>query len=202
MKMTRPRSLQTTLFTAAASMTVALAGAASRPLAAQATHRLVAGPETVAWGHYDPAKPGVIRIRSGDFVEVTTMLTSNPDRLESMGLPPGEVQPNLRAIVDEVVDRGPGGHILTGPIHVEGAEPGDVLEVRILSVDYSIPYGYNGCSGFVRDLCDEDRRSRLIRIDTKTSRISWRARRSTSPCGSRGRSSRLATDTRPRAMAK
>jgi N-acyl-D-aspartate/D-glutamate deacylase len=170
MKMTRPRSLQTTLFTAAASMTVALAGAASRPLAAQATHRLVAGPETVAWGHYDPAKPGVIRIRSGDFVEVTTMLTSNPDRLESMGLPPGEVQPNLRAIVDEVVDRGPGGHILTGPIHVEGAEPGDVLEVRILSVDYSIPYGYNGCSGFVRDLCDEDRRSRLIRIDTKNHR--------------------------------
>jgi N-acyl-D-aspartate/D-glutamate deacylase len=34
-------------------------------------------------------------------------------------------------------------------------------------VDYSIPYGYNGCSGFVRDLCDQDARSRLIRIDTK-----------------------------------
>ena len=140
------------------------------PAAAQATHRLVAGPETVAFGHYDPAKPGVIRIRSGDFVEVTTMLTSNPTRLEAMGLPAGEVQPNLRAIYDAVTDRGPGGHVLTGPIHVEGAEPGDVLEVRILTVDYSIPYGYNGCSGFVRDLCDEDRRSRLIRIDTKNHR--------------------------------
>jgi hypothetical protein len=92
---------------------------ASPALEAQVTHRLVAGPETVAFGRYDPARPGVIRVRSGDFVEVTTMLTSNPTRLESMGLPPEEVQPNLRAIYDEVADRGPGGHVLTGPIHVE-----------------------------------------------------------------------------------
>jgi len=134
---------------------------------AQTTHRLVAGPTTVAFGHYDPGKPGVLRIASGDIVEVTTMLTSSPDRLRQMGLPADEVQPNLRAIYEEVSDRGPGGHILTGPIHIEGAEPGDVLEVRVLSVDYSIPYGYNGCSGFVRELCDPDRRSRLIRIDTE-----------------------------------
>ena len=137
------------------------------PLFGQTVHRLVAGPETVAFGHYDPEKPGVLRIQSGDIVEVTTMLTSNPNRLQQMGLPADEVQPNLTAIYDEVTDRGPGGHILTGPIHIEGAEPGDVLEVRILSVDYSIPYGYNGCSGFVPDLCDPDRRSRLIRIDTE-----------------------------------
>ena len=75
----------------------ALALAPGWSVAAQTTHRLVAGPETVAFGHYDPEKPGVIRIQSGDFVEVTTMLTSNPTRLESMGLPPEEVQPNLRA---------------------------------------------------------------------------------------------------------
>ena len=136
----------------------------------QTTHRLVAGPSTVAFGHYDPNKPGVLRIDPGDIVEVTTMLTSNPTRLQQMGLPAEEVQSNLAAIYDEVTDRGPGGHILTGPIHIEGAEPGDVLEVRILSVDYSIPYGYNGCSGFVRDLCDPDRRSRLIRIDTDNDR--------------------------------
>lgn len=136
----------------------------------QTVHRLVAGPSTVAFGHYDPAKPGVLRVRSGDMVDVTTMLTSNPDRLQQMGLPADEVQSNLAAIYDEVTDRGPGGHILTGPIHIEGAEPGDVLEVRILSVDYSIPYGYNGCSGFVRELCDADRRSRLIRIDTENHR--------------------------------
>ena len=152
---------RTLLITAFATL---LAGATTAN--AQAIHSLPASPSTVAFGHYDPEKPGVLRIQSGDLVDVTTMLTSNPTRLQQMGLPAGEVQPELAAIYEQVTDRGPGGHILTGPIHVEGAEPGDVLEVRVLSVDYSIPYGYNGCSGFVRDLCDPDRRSRLIRIDT------------------------------------
>ncbi|MBW3535338.1 MAG: acetamidase/formamidase family protein [Gemmatimonadetes bacterium] len=132
---------------------------------APARHTLTAGPATVAFGHYDPATPPVLRVRSGDVVEVTTMLTSSPTRLEALGVAPSDVQPELRAIYDQVTDRGPGGHILTGPVWVEGAEPGDVLEVGILSVDFSIGYGYNGCSGFVRDLCDEDRRSRLIHID-------------------------------------
>ena len=36
-----------------------------------------------------------------------------------------------------------GGHILTGPIYVEGAEPGDTLEVRIQKIKLAIPYGYN-----------------------------------------------------------
>jgi acetamidase/formamidase len=130
-----------------------------------AVHTLRAGPATVAFGHYDPAKPGVLRIRSGDIVDVTTMLTNSPAGLERMGLAPERVQPELRAIYDAVTDRGPGGHILTGPIHVDGAEPGDVLEVRILSVDLALDYGYNGCSGFVRALCDADRRSRIIEID-------------------------------------
>jgi acetamidase/formamidase len=41
-------------------------------------------------------------------------------------------------------DRGPGGHILTGPIFIEGAEPGDVLEVRIQKIKLATPYAYNG----------------------------------------------------------
>ncbi len=135
--------------------------------AAPADHLLVAGPTTVAFGHYDPNGTPVLTIQSGQVVEVTTMLTNSPNGLERMGLPAEEVQPNLRAIYDQVEDRGPGGHILTGPIFVEGALPGDVLEVRVLSVDLDIDYGYNGCSGFVRALCDEERarRSRLIRMD-------------------------------------
>jgi acetamidase/formamidase len=130
-----------------------------------AVHTLRAGPATVAFGHYDPAKPAVLRIRPGDIVEVTTMLTNSPRGLERMGLSTERVQPELRAIYDSVTDRGPGGHILTGPIHVEGAEPGDVLEVRVLEIGLDIDYGYNGCSGFIRTLCDEDRRSRIIEID-------------------------------------
>jgi acetamidase/formamidase len=130
-------------------------------------HTLRAGPQTVAFGHYDPAKPPVLRINSGDIVDVTTMLTNSPTGLGRMGLPPEQVQPELRAIYDSVTDRGPGGHILTGPVHIEGAEPGDVIEVRILSIDLPLDYGYNGCSGFVRALCDAERRSRIIRMDRK-----------------------------------
>src|SRR6185369_9991902 len=65
--------------------------------------------------------------------------------LERAGLPPDQVQASLRAVYDGVpaADRGPGGHILTGPIYIEGAEPGDTLEIRILKVELDIPYAYN-----------------------------------------------------------
>ena len=148
------------------SIVVAMAFVAASPAAAQTVHTLRAGPGTVAFGHYDPASTPVLRIASGDIVDVTTMLTNSPRGLvERMGLDPSRVQPELQAIHDSVTDRGPGGHILTGPIQVDGAEPGDILEVRILSVDLDLDYGYNGCSGFVRDLCDAERRSRVIEID-------------------------------------
>ncbi len=143
--------------------------AAASPISAQGpvVHRLPATPETVAFGHYDPTSPPVLRIRSGDIVEVETMLTNSPQGLERAGLPAAQVQQNLRDIYDRVTDRGPGGHILTGPIWIEGAEPGDALEVRILSIDLPIAYGYNGCSGFIRELCDETR-TRLFRLDRET----------------------------------
>jgi acetamidase/formamidase len=54
------------------------------------------------------------------------------------------VEAALREVYAKVTDRGPGGHILTGPIYVEGAEPGDTLEIRILKIDLAIPYAYNG----------------------------------------------------------
>jgi acetamidase/formamidase len=84
------------------------------------------------------------------------------------------VQASLRAIVEAFPNgnpgRGPGGHILTGPVYVEGAEPGDALEVKILSIDLAIPYGYNGCSGFVRENCDTTNplRTRIMQLDKKT----------------------------------
>jgi len=101
-------------------------------------------------------------------VDFTTMLTSNPTRLEAAGIAPELVEPALRAITDQVDDRGPGGHILTGPVYVEGAEPGDVLEVRVLGMQMPLPYGYNGCSGFMPEQCPEARedRTRIIWLDT------------------------------------
>jgi acetamidase/formamidase len=156
-----------------AAAAAAIAALGTFPLGPQsatgAVHRLEATPQTVAWGYYDAAAKPVLRVASGDIIDVDTLLTSTPDRLEGAGVPPDQVQASLRAIVDQVKDKGPGGHILTGPVHVEGAEPGDALEVRILSIDLPIAYGYNGCSGFLPDNCDPDRakRTRIIPLDRK-----------------------------------
>src|SRR6476659_5207080 len=126
------------------------------------THRLEATPATVAYGYYwSEAKP-VLRIASGDIIDVDTLLTNTPRGLERAGVKPEDVQASLRAIVETVTDKGPGGHILTGPVFVEGAEPGDALEVRILSIDLPISYGYNGCSGFIRENCNATGRTIIL----------------------------------------
>jgi acetamidase/formamidase len=131
------------------------------------THRLEATPATVAYGYYwSEAKP-VLRIASGDIIDVDTLLTSTPERLERAGVPTADIQPSLRAIVDQVKDRGPGGHILTGPVYVEGAELGDALEVRVIAIDLPIAYGYNGCSGFIRENCAQGRGMTIIPLDRK-----------------------------------
>ena len=101
-------------------------------------------PKTVAWGYYDAKAAPVLRVKSGDTVEIQTLITNSPKRLEDAGVPPDQVEQSLRDITDQVKDKGPGGHILTGPIFIEGAEPGDVLEVRILAIKLAIPYAYNG----------------------------------------------------------
>src|SRR5207253_8818810 len=107
------------------------------------TYQLKPTPKTVAWGYYDASTPPVMRIKSGDTVEVQTLITSSPTRLEGAGVKPADVEQSLRDIYREVTNKGPGGHILTGPIFIEGAEPGDVLEVRIKSIKLAIPYAYN-----------------------------------------------------------
>jgi acetamidase/formamidase len=153
--------------------TLAIAVALGMTLAAQTrapkTHRLEATPGTVAYGYYwSDAKPA-LRIASGDIIDVDTLLTNSPAGLERAGVPAAKIQESLKAIVTEVTGdrRGPGGHILTGPVFVEGAEPGDVLEVKVLSIDLPIAYGYNGCSGFIRENCTPGRGSTIIRMDRK-----------------------------------
>ena len=113
---------------------------------AQQTYQLKPTPKTIAWGYYDASTTPVLRIKSGDTVEVQTLITSTPARLEGAGVKPEDVEQSLRDIVKEVTNKGPGGHILTGPIFIEGAEPGDVLEVRIKSIKLAIPYAYNAFS--------------------------------------------------------
>ena len=127
------------------------------PMAAHATtHELKVTPQTVAWGHYDAADKPVLTLQSGDTVVIHTLLTNSPAGLARAGVPADQIEPELRAVFDGVPAsaRGPGGHILTGPIAIEGAEPGDTLEVRIQKIDLAIPYAYNGFrygAGFLTD---------------------------------------------------
>ena len=154
---------------------LAAAGAIAATIAVRAqnkTHRLLATPTTVAYGYYwSEAKPA-LTIASGDIIDVDTLLTNSPMGLSRMGVADEEIQESLKAITQAFPQgnpgRGPGGHILTGPVFVESAEPGDVLEVKILSIDLALSYGYNGCSGFVRDNCDRAAGSKLLRLDSKS----------------------------------
>jgi acetamidase/formamidase len=131
------------------------------------THRLEATPTTVAYGHYWAETKPVLTIESGDIIDVDTLLTNTPAGLEKAGVPPAAIQPSLRAIVEQVKDRGPGGHILTGPVFVKGAEPGDALEVKVLSIELPIDYGYNGCSGFIRSNCVPGRGPTILKLDRR-----------------------------------
>ncbi|MCC6988432.1 MAG: acetamidase/formamidase family protein [Acidobacteria bacterium] len=137
-------------------LALAAGAAAHSQTATPRTHRLEATPATVAYGYYWADAAQALRIASGDIIDVDTLLTNSPAGLERAGVAPDQVQASLRRIVTEVTGdrRGPGGHILTGPVYVEGALPGDVLEVKVLSIDLPIAYGYNGCAGFVPENCD------------------------------------------------
>jgi acetamidase/formamidase len=133
------------------------------------THRLEATPATVAYGYYWADAPPVLRIDSGDIIDVDTLLTNTPAGLAKAGVAEDRIQASLKAIVNEVTGdrRGPGGHILTGPVYVEGAEAGDVLEVKILSIDLPLDYGYNGCSGYLPENCETGVPSKIIHLDRK-----------------------------------
>lgn len=153
-------------------ITLALAGL-SVSLSAQTpglkVHRLEATPETVAYGFYWSDAPPALRVASGDIIDVDTLLTNSPGGLTRAGVPDDKIQASLKAITTAFPagspNRGPGGHILTGPVFVEGAEPGDTLEVKVLSIDLPIDYGYNGCSGYVPANCERGAPAKIIQLN-------------------------------------
>lgn len=95
--------------------------------------------DTVHWGYYDNSLKPVLTVKSGDAVAIETVTHHSGDAPDLM------MDGAIRAIYEKVKVRGPGPHILTGPIYVEGAEPGDTLEVRIerLTPRPTTPYGAN-----------------------------------------------------------
>ena len=130
-----------------ATVAACAAGITAPSLAhAQKIHQLPTTPATVAWGFYWAGAKPVLTVNSGDMIDVETIMTNSPAGLERMGAKPDDIPQWMRDLYAGVPQdqRGPGGHVLTGPIFVNGADSGDVLEVRMLPITLPIAYGYNG----------------------------------------------------------
>ena len=106
-------------------------------------HTLLSTPKTVHWGYYDAAQAPVLRVRSGDTVEIRTAMIDTPEALERAGVAEAQIDQASSEIHRAIKDRGAGPHILTGPVFVDGAEPGDTLEVHIESIRLGLPYAVN-----------------------------------------------------------
>jgi acetamidase/formamidase len=136
-------------------------------------HELHPIPEHVHWGIHDASLPPVLRVASGD----TVYLTSWP-AADINALPPDRslVQPgNLEALAR--CTPGPATHMLTGPIHVEGAENGDVLQIDILEIGLNERWGYTAIRPLKGTLPDEFDRPAIIHpeidIERRTARLPW-----------------------------
>lgn len=112
---------------------------------------LRSSPETVIWGYITADVPPAATIKSGDTVKMDTVshqgLLSNEDPVAffgKAGIPADQVLRDASEIYTTVRRvKGLSAHVLTGPIYVEGAEPGDMLEVRIYKMELRVPYGVN-----------------------------------------------------------
>jgi acetamidase/formamidase len=105
-------------------------------------HLLPATMETTQWGWYDNATKPVLTVNSGDTVVMETMMHMHDQFM------PGRTLADLARIRNE--NPGRGAHTLTGPIYVDGAEPGDVLKVTINKIvprAYGMNVNYPGFAG-------------------------------------------------------
>jgi len=106
-----------------------------------ATHRVDARPDTVRWGQFSAEFEPILTVDSGDTV-VLECVSGGPDVLPPPGS--GMTVPPALAAIHAAHPRGPGVHILTGPVEVRGAEPGDMLEVRIEAIELGADWGFCG----------------------------------------------------------
>ena len=113
-------------------------------------HLLPATLETTQWGWFDNAQPPVLRVNSGDTVALETMMHSHNQ------IVPGTTIEQIKKLRTDYPGRGP--HTVTGPIYVEGAEPGDVLKVTINKIvprAYAVNFNVPGMFGeFPKEYAD------------------------------------------------
>ena len=138
------------------------------------THRISSTPKTVRWGTFDAAYPPVLTVRSGDLV-VLECVSGGPEVMPEFGSG-FAIPPALAAIHAANLPR-VGGHIVTGPVAVEGAEPGDMLEVHVEKIEFGADWGYCGFRPLAGTL-PEDFPTRFlsyIPIDraSRTCRLPW-----------------------------
>ena len=113
------------------SSAFAQATAPASKLAGGKVHLLPATMETTQWGWFNNAQPPVLKIDSGDTVVLETMMHAHNLVV------PGTTIEQIKKSRTDFPGRGP--HTLTGPIYVNGAEPGDVLKVHINKI---VPRAY------------------------------------------------------------
>jgi len=109
------------------------------PLLAQRVVRVT--PSTIQWGYFSAEAKPVLTVKSGELVTIDTIV-GIPDMLEELGAAADEPIREMKEMYAKVKDRGPGPHFLTGPVAIEGALPGDVLEIEIVEVRLRSPYGW------------------------------------------------------------
>ena len=132
-------------------------------------------PETVSWGWIAADRAPALRVASGQTVRIETITHQGINTKEDpvtyfgrAGISAEKVLPETIEIFQRLKrDEGAGAHVLTGPVYVEGARPGDMLEVRILDVEIRVPYGANVTGpgrGAATDLLQEPA-DRIIHLD-------------------------------------
>jgi acetamidase/formamidase len=103
-------------------------------------------PANVHWGYYDAKVKPVLTVTPGARVRVETMVAGGLQRLRLAGVKEEEIPDSLKAVEANVTERGPGVHPMTGPIFVDGAQPGDTLEIRIQAIEFLHNFGVNAFS--------------------------------------------------------
>lgn len=136
-------------------------------------HELKATPETVHWGYFDAGLAPVLTVQSGDAVTLHSV-SGDENVTPDDGF---EVLPEHRQILAEVTERRVPGHTLTGPIAIAGAEPGDMLEVRIRDVRLPVDWGWNKIRPLAGALPYDFNQERLLVIpldrERMTARLPW-----------------------------
>ncbi len=137
-------------------------------------HRVAATPETIRLGLFDATIPPVLTVESGDTVELQC-LSGGPEVMPPAG---GglRVPPALAAIHEARLER-LGPHMLTGPVAVRGATPGDMLEIRVVAVEPAADWGYCGFRPLAGTLPEEFPHRFMSHIpvdrERRTCRLPW-----------------------------